>query len=248
MTDQLKPVLEVKNVSKFFGGVEALKQGSLKLFPGEVLAIVGANGAGKSTLIKIIAGVLNPDQGFVRIRGKTVEMDEHNVAFIRQKGVEVVYQDLAIVPNMSAPYNLFLGRIPRKFGFFVDEKKMLKKTEEVLAELNIETVQNLIGPISEMSGGQQQSIAIGRAIAWGKDIVILDEPTAALGPNETLEVERVIHEIRKRGTAIILISHNLDQVFRVADRLVVVHKGVTSREFLRSEVTIEELVKSITTG
>jgi len=248
MTDQLKPVLEVKNVSKFFGGVEALKQGSLKLFPGEVLAIVGANGAGKSTLIKIIAGVLNPDQGFVKIRGKHIGQDDHNVSFIRQQGVEVVYQDLAIVPNMSAPYNLFLGRIPRKFGIFVDEKKMLEKTEEVLAELNIETVQNLIRPISEMSGGQQQSIAIGRAIAWGKDIVILDEPTAALGPNETLEVERVIREIRKRGTAIILISHNLDQVFRVADRLVVVHKGVTSREFLRSEVTLEELVKSITTG
>ena len=248
MTDQLKPVLEVKNVSKFFGGVEALKQGSLKLFPGEVLAIVGANGAGKSTLIKIIAGVLNPDQGFVKIRGKNIGQDDHNVSFIRQQGVEVVYQDLAIVPNMSAPYNLFLGRIPRKFGIFVDEKKMLEKTEEVLAELNIETVQNLIRPISEMSGGQQQSIAIGRAIAWGKDIVILDEPTAALGPNETLEVERVIREIRKRGTAIILISHNLDQVFRVADRLVVVHKGITSREFLRSEVTLEELVKSITTG
>mgnify|MGYP001162335736 FL=1 len=248
MTDQLKPVLEVKNVSKFFGGVEALKQGSLKLFPGEVLAIVGANGAGKSTLIKIIAGVLNPDQGFVKIRGKNIGQDDHNVSFIRQQGVEVVYQDLAIVPNMSAPYNLFLGRIPRKFGIFVDEKKMLEKTKEVLSELNIETVQNLIRPISEMSGGQQQSIAIGRAIAWGKDIVILDEPTAALGPNETLEVERIIREIRKRGTAIILISHNLDQVFRVSDRLVVVHKGVTSREFLRSEVTLEELVKSITTG
>ena len=248
MTDQLKPVLEVKNVSKFFGGVEALKQGSLKLFPGEVLAIVGANGAGKSTLIKIIAGVLNPDQGFVKIRGKNIGQDDHNVSFIRQQGVEVVYQDLAIVPNMSAPYNLFLGRIPRKFGIFVDEKKMLEKTKEVLSELNIETVQNLIRPISEMSGGQQQSIAIGRAIAWGKDIVILDEPTAALGPNETLEVERIIREIRKRGTAIILISHNLDQVFRVADRLVVVHKGITSREFLRSEVTLEELVKSITTG
>ncbi|MFL2807671.1 MAG: ATP-binding cassette domain-containing protein [bacterium] len=248
MNNQRKPVLEVENIAKFFGGVEALKQGSLKLFPGEVLAIVGANGAGKSTLIKLIAGVLNPDQGFIRIRGKTVEMDDHNVSFIRQKGVEVVYQDLAIVPNMSAPYNLFLGRIPRKLGIFVDEKKMLEKTKEVLAELNIETVQNLNGPISEMSGGQQQSIAIGRAIAWGKDIVILDEPTAALGPNETLEVERVIQEIKKRGTAIILISHNLDQVFRVADRLVVVHKGITSREFLRSEVTLEELVKSITTG
>jgi D-xylose transport system ATP-binding protein len=125
---------------------------------------------------------------------------------------------------------------------------MRLKTEEVLAELNVETVQSLSRPISEMSGGQQQSIAIGRAIAWGKEIVILDEPTAALGPNETQEVERVILEIRKRGTATILISHNLDQVFRVADRLIVVHQGITSREFLRSEVTPDELVKAITTG
>jgi len=248
MNKQLQPVLEVENVSKAFGGVEALKKGSMKLFPGEVLAIVGANGAGKSTLIKIIAGVLNPDQGQMSIKGNPVARQDHHVGFIRQQGVEVVYQDLAIVPNMTAPYNLFLGRIPRKFGIFVDQKKMRLKTEEVLAELNVETVQSLSRPISEMSGGQQQSIAIGRAIAWGKEIVILDEPTAALGPNETQEVERVILEIRKRGTATILISHNLDQVFRVADRLIVVHQGITSREFLRSEVTPEELVKAITTG
>ena len=248
MNKQLQPVLEVENVSKAFGGVEALKKGSMKLFPGEVLAIVGANGAGKSTLIKIIAGVLNPDQGQMSIKGNTVARQDHHVGFIRQQGVEVVYQDLAIVPNMTAPYNLFLGRIPRKFGIFVDQKKMRLKTEEVLAELNVETVQSLSRPISEMSGGQQQSIAIGRAIAWGKEIVILDEPTAALGPNETQEVERVILEIRKRGTATILISHNLDQVFRVADRLIVVHQGITSREFLRSEVTPDELVKAITTG
>jgi ABC-type sugar transport system ATPase subunit len=248
MNKQLQSVLEVENVSKAFGGVEALKKGSMKLFPGEVLAIVGANGAGKSTLIKIIAGVLNPDQGQMSIKGNPVARQDHHVGFIRQQGVEVVYQDLAIVPNMTAPYNLFLGRIPRKFGIFVDQKKMRLKTEEVLAELNVETVQSLSRPISEMSGGQQQSIAIGRAIAWGKEIVILDEPTAALGPNETQEVERVILEIRKRGTATILISHNLDQVFRVADRLIVVHQGITSREFLRSEVTPDELVKAITTG
>jgi ABC-type sugar transport system ATPase subunit len=239
MNKQLQPVLEVENVSKAFGGVEALKKGSMKLFPGEVLAIVGANGAGKSTLIKIIAGVLNPDQGQMSIKGNPVARQDHHVGFIRQQGVEVVYQDLAIVPNMTAPYNLFLGRIPRKFGIFVDQKKMRLKTEEVLAELNVETVQSLSRPISEMSGGQQQSI---------KEIVILDEPTAALGPNETQEVERVILEIRKRGTATILISHNLDQVFRVADRLIVVHQGITSREFLRSEVTPDELVKAITTG
>ncbi len=248
MNSNSKPILEVNGVSKSFGGVEALREGSLNLFPGEVLAIVGANGAGKSTLIKIIAGVLTPDHGHISIRGTKITRQDHSVGFIRQMGVEVVYQDLAIVPNMTAPYNLFLGRIPKKFGIFVDEKQMQAKTREVLAELKVETVQSLKRPISEMSGGQQQSIAIGRAIAWGKDIVILDEPTAALGPNETQQVERVINEIRKRNTATILISHNLDQVFRLADRLVVVHQGNTSKEFLRNEVTIDELVKAITTG
>jgi D-xylose transport system ATP-binding protein len=199
-------------------------------------------------LIKIIAGVLTPDHGHISIRGTKITRQDHSVGFIRQMGVEVVYQDLAIVPNMTAPYNLFLGRIPKKFGIFVDEKQMQAKTREVLAELKVETVQSLKRPISEMSGGQQQSIAIGRAIAWGKEIVILDEPTAALGPNETQQVERVINEIRKRNTATILISHNLDQVFRLADRLVVVHQGNTSKEFSRNEVTIDELVKAITTG
>jgi D-xylose transport system ATP-binding protein len=248
MNSNSKPILEVNGVSKSFGGVEALREGSLNLFPGEVLAIVGANGAGKSTLIKIIAGVLTPDHGHISIRGTKITRQDHSVGFIRQMGVEVVYQDLAIVPNMTAPYNLFLGRIPKKFGIFVDEKQMQAKTREVLAELKVETVQSLKRPISEMSGGQQQSIAIGRAIAWGKEIVILDEPTAALGPNETQQVERVINEIRKRNTATILISHNLDQVFRLADRLVVVHQGNTSKEFSRNEVTIDELVKAITTG
>ncbi|MGB0610793.1 MAG: ATP-binding cassette domain-containing protein, partial [Verrucomicrobiales bacterium] len=201
MNSNSKPILEVNGVSKSFGGVEALREGSLNLFPGEVLAIVGANGAGKSTLIKIIAGVLTPDHGHISIRGTKITRQDHSVGFIRQMGVEVVYQDLAIVPNMTAPYNLFLGRIPKKFGIFVDEKQMQAKTREVLAELKVETVQSLKRPISEMSGGQQQSIAIGRAIAWGKEIVILDEPTAALGPNETQQVERVINEIRKRNTA-----------------------------------------------
>ena len=124
MNSPAKPILEVNSVSKAFGGVEALRDGSLKLSPGEVLAIVGANGAGKSTLIKIIAGVLTPDRGDISIKGKAIARQDHTVSFIRQMGVEVVYQDLAIVPNMTAPYNLFLGRVPRKFGIFVDEKKM----------------------------------------------------------------------------------------------------------------------------
>ena len=248
-TDSGAPLLQVESVSKTFGGVQALVSGSFELNRGEVVALIGANGAGKSTLIKIVAGAYKPDAGRVIIRGTPVEPNEHNVANMRARGIEVVYQDLALVPNMTAPYNLFLGRIPKKFGIFVDTKAMREKTREVLDELNVTTVQSLSRPISDMSGGQQQSIAIGRAIAWGKEIVILDEPTAALGPNETKEVERIVDEVRhSTGTAFILISHNLDQVRRLADRIIVIHHGVTSREFHKTEVTSERLVRAITLG
>lgn len=213
------------------------------------MAIIGANGAGKSTLIKVVAGAYKPNGGRILINGEPVERQHHTVAHMRERGIEVVYQDLALVPNMTAPYNLFLGRIPKKFGLFVDEKKMQAKTREILESLNVATVQSLSRPISEMSGGQQQSNAIGRAIAWGKEFVILDEPTAALGPNETAEVERIIGEVRsQRNTSFILISHNLDQVRRLADRIIVPHHGITSREFKRDEVTPDRLVKAITLG
>ncbi len=244
-----QPLLSVENVSKSFGGVEALRDGSFDLYRGEVLAIVGGNGAGKSTLIKVVAGAHVPDTGRIVINGKEVPRAEHSVSHMQDRGIEVVYQDLALVPNMTAPYNLYLGRIPRKWGIFVDERKMREKTREVLQQLNVTTVQDLSQPISSMSGGQQQSIAIGRAIAWGSDIVILDEPTAALGPNETAEVERLVEDVRdRRGTSFILISHNLDQVRRLADRIVVTHHGVTSREFKRDEITSDRLVKAITLG
>ena len=215
-----QPVLSVKNVSKSFGGVEALRDGSFDLFPGEVLAIVGSNGAGKSTLIKMLSGAYLPDKGKIMISGKEVSRQDHNVAFMQKSGI-----------------------------FFVDEKTMRKKTQEVLDKLNVKTVQDLTQPISSMSGGQQQSIAIGRAIAWGSKVVILDEPTAALGPNETAEVERLVEDVRdQQGTSFILISHNLDQVRRLADRIVVTHHGVTSKEFKRDEITSDRLVKAITLG
>lgn len=249
MTDTAPPLLEVENVSKSFGGVQALRDGSFDLQRGEVIAIVGANGAGKSTLIKVVAGAHVPDDGRIAIGGIEVPRAEHSVSHMRERGIEVVYQDLALVPNMTAPYNLFLGRVPLKWGIFVDERKMRDKTREVLDQLNVTTVQDLSQPISSMSGGQQQSIAIGRAIAWGKEIVILDEPTAALGPNETAEVERMVEDVRDRhGTSFILISHNLDQVRRLADRIIVTHHGVTSREFKRDEITSDRLVKAITLG
>ncbi|WP_299664544.1 ATP-binding cassette domain-containing protein [uncultured Ruegeria sp.] len=250
MNDQTaQPLLSVKHVSKSFGGVQALRDGSFDLHRGEVVAIVGGNGAGKSTLMKVVAGAHVPDGGQIIINGKEVSRAEHSVSHMQECGIEVVYQDLALVPNMTAPYNLFLGRIPRKWGIFVDERKMREKTREALAQLNVTTVQDLSQPISSMSGGQQQSIAIGRAIAWGSDIVILDEPTAALGPNETAEVERLVEDVRdKQGTSFLLVSHNLDQVRRLADRIVVTHHGVTSREFKRDEITSDRLVKAITLG
>ncbi|NND42792.1 MAG: sugar ABC transporter ATP-binding protein, partial [Silicimonas sp.] len=227
----------------------AMRDGSFDLKRGEVVAIVGGNGAGKSTLAKIVSGAHVPDSGRIAIKGVEVTRADHGVSHMQDCGIEVVYQDLALVPNMTAPYNLFLGRIPRKWGLFVDEKKMREKTRDVLEQLNVTTVQDLSQPISSMSGGQQQSIAIGRAIAWGSDIVILDEPTAALGPNETAEVERLVEDVRdQQGTSFILISHNLDQVRRLADRIVVTHHGVTSREFKRDEITSDRLVKAITLG
>ncbi|MDB0022204.1 ATP-binding cassette domain-containing protein, partial [Candidatus Pseudothioglobus singularis] len=165
------------------------------------------------------------------------------------KGVEVVYQDLALVPNMTAPYNLFLGRIPRKWRFFVDEKKMRDKTREILSQLNVTTIQDLSVPISSMSGGQQQIIAIGRAIAWGKEVVILDEPTAALGPNETEKVERVVNEVNSKfGTSFILVSHNIEQVKRLSSRIIVTHHGKTSSEFNTEEISAKKLVEAITLG
>ena len=249
MNTVAEPLLVVENVSKSFGGVQALRDGSFDLNRGEVVAIVGGNGAGKSTLAKIVSGAYVPDGGRVFIKGVEVTRGEHSVSHMQSRGVEVVYQDLALVPNMTAPYNLFLGRIPKKWGFFVDEKTMRIKTREVLKRLNVTTVQDLNQPISSMSGGQQQSIAIGRAIAWGSDIVILDEPTAALGPNETAEVERLVEDVRdQHGTSFILISHNLDQVRRLADRIVVTHHGKTSQEFKRDEITSDRLVKAITLG
>ena len=246
---QTVPILTVENVSKNFGGVQALRDGSFELNRGEVVAIVGGNGAGKSTLAKIISGAYVPDSGCIRINGDEVKRSDHSVSYMQTCGIEVVYQDLALVPNMTAPYNLFLGRIPTKWGIFVNEKKMREKTRDVLAQLNVTTVQDSSQPISSMSGGQQQSIAIGRAIAWGSEIVILDEPTAALGPNETSEVEKLIEDVRdKHGTSFILISHNLDQVRRLADRIIVTHHGITSQEFRRDEITSDRLVKAITLG
>lgn len=238
-----QPILSVRNVSKRFGGVQALIDASFNLYPSEVLAIVGANGAGKSTLMKIIAGVHAPDGGEIYVEGKSVHL---NVASVREHGIEMVYQDLGLVKNMDAPYNLFIGRIPKKWWFFVDDKAMEAKTKEVFEKLGITTVQNINTPVEGFSGGQQQALAIGRAVAWGRKVIILDEPTAALGVAETEQVINLILDLKRKGSSIIIISHNMDHVFRLADRILVIRNGRSVAEVNRTEITLDTLVKVIT--
>lgn len=239
-------VFSATNISKRFGGVIALNDVSFNLFKNEILAVVGANGAGKSTLMKIIAGALSPDTGTLVLNGKKIE--KFDVCSMRESGIEMVYQDLALVKNMNAPYNLFVGRLPTKFGIFVDKPKMEKKTIEVLEKLQVKTIQSLWVDTNSYSGGQQQAIAIGRAIAWGREIVILDEPTAALGVLETEQVMNTILELKKQGSSIILISHNLEHVYKLADRILVIRNGLKVREVGIDEITIDELITAITTG
>jgi ABC-type sugar transport system ATPase subunit len=246
MAKPAEPVIQATELRKYFGGVQALRSATFTLWPGEVLAVVGGNGAGKSTLLKILAGAQPPDGGELRVRGELV--GSHDVATSRQLGIEMVYQDLGLVPNMDPAYNLFLGRIPRKWGVFIDRKKMLERTREVLAELHISTVQDLRGPVDGMSGGQRQALAIGRAVTWGSGVVILDEPAAALGIAETEQVLKLIVDLKRRGAAILLVSHNLDHVFQVADRVLVMHQGRSVAEVPTKDISPSQLASVITTG
>ncbi|HVJ31982.1 MAG TPA: ATP-binding cassette domain-containing protein [Terriglobia bacterium] len=221
------PLLEVENISIHFGGVQALKDVSLSLYPGEVLALAGDNGAGKSTLIKIISGVYRPSSGTVRFNGEEVELREPQDA--RAQGIETIYQDLSLADNLDVGSNIFLGREPmrRILGLpVVDRPQMRKVAREVLAKLDIVVPERKLGgPVRVLSGGQRQAIAIGRALYWNARILIMDEPTAALGVPEQRKVMEVIKGLRAQGVAVILISHNLHDIFSVADRIVVLRRG-----------------------
>ncbi|MBV8912204.1 MAG: sugar ABC transporter ATP-binding protein [Acetobacteraceae bacterium] len=219
-------VLEVCDLEKRFGATMALDRVSLKLGEGEILALLGDNGAGKSTLIKILSGVLRPDAGEIRIDGKRVHISSPHHA--RELGIETVYQDLALFDNFNATGNFYAGREPAKpkwlgsFGW-VSDRLMARETEEILNRLQVNISRN--DEIGIMSGGQRQAVACARAIAFGNRIVILDEPTSALGARESGNVLRLIKEAPGNGVSVIVISHNLEHVMRVADRAVVLRQG-----------------------
>ena len=218
------PILELDHVRKLFGGIVAVEDFSLELFPGEIVALVGDNGAGKSTLVKIISGVHPPSAGTIRLSGEAITMADASSA--RARGVEVVYQDLALADQQPVYMNMFLGRElvtgPLRR---LDRKRMIAETQALVDELDVR-IPSARAIIRDLSGGQRQGVAIARATHWATKLVLLDEPTAALGVAETARVEEIIASLKARELAILMISHSLDQVFRLADRIVVLRRGV----------------------
>jgi simple sugar transport system ATP-binding protein len=242
------PLLQATSIRKHFGSVVALRDANLELVAGEVHAIVGDNGAGKSTFIKILSGVLQPDAGDILIGGRAVTINNPHIA--RELGIETVYQDLALAGHLDAASNLFLGRekmLPPPLGWmgFLDKRAMRRRTEEEMRHLKI-GIKSVEQPVLSLSGGQRQAVAVARAVAWGRRIVIMDEPTAALGVRESLMVLQLIREIRSRGIGIIMISHNLPEVFDVADRISVMRLGQTVASFTKSETSMEAIVTMMT--
>lgn len=224
MLDTLSaPVLELSNIRKAFGGVVAIEDFSLEVRAGEVVALVGDNGAGKSTLIKIISGVHAPSSGALRIDGQEISMS--NATKAREHGIEVVYQDLALVDQQPVYMNLFLGRELTKGPLsLLDRASMIAETERLVTELDVR-IPSAHATIRDLSGGQRQGIAIARATHWARKLVLLDEPTAALGVAETAKVEKTIAALKSRNIGVLIISHSLDQVFRLSDRICVLRRG-----------------------
>ncbi|MHA7883235.1 ATP-binding cassette domain-containing protein [Nitratireductor rhodophyticola] len=217
------PVLELKNIHKAFGGVVAIQDFSLDLKAGEIVALVGDNGAGKSTLIKIISGVHAPTSGTIRLDGEAVSFSDASMA--RSSGIEVVYQDLALADLQPVYMNLFLGRekVRKPFGM-LDRRAMMQETQALVDELDVR-IPSASAMIRDLSGGQRQGVAIARATHWATKLILLDEPTAALGVAETAKVEEIVQSLKARNLATLIISHSLDQVFRLSDRICVLRRG-----------------------
>jgi simple sugar transport system ATP-binding protein len=243
------PLLEVRNLSRHFGAVRALDDCSLVVHPGEVVALAGDNGAGKTTMIKAISGVYPPTSGEILIDGKPVTFSSPQEA--RELGIETIYQDLALADNLTIGANIFLGREPMRkaFGFLpvIDRKAMAKAAGETMALLDFH-VKRLDAPVSNFSGGQRQAVAIGRAVYWNAKILIMDEPTAALGVPEQRKVISLIKSLKAQGRGVIFISHNLQDIFAVSDRIVVLRRGVVAGERLITETTHDEVVKLMIGG
>ena len=260
------PLLETKSVSKSFGAVQALTRVDFNVYPGEVIALVGDNGAGKSTLIKGIAGIYGFDEGEVQFEGRKVTI--HSPRDAAGLGIEVVYQDLALADNLDVVANMFLGRewtnkraATLGAGYTVNgwsrvfanllpmsEIEMEKRAVSTLNELAVTTLRSVRLPVAALSGGQRQSVAIAKAVLWNSKVVILDEPTAALGVAQTRQVLNLVRRLAEKNLGVVIISHNLHDIFEVADRIAVLRLGHMVKTFERAKTDQQEVVHAITAG
>jgi simple sugar transport system ATP-binding protein len=243
-----EPLLEARGIVKSFGRVRALRGADFDVFPGEVAALVGDNGAGKSTLVKVLSGIHHADAGEIRFAGERVTVPSPEAA--RELGIETVYQDLALAPDLDPAANLYLGRERVRSGplgwlGFLDKKSMRRGTDEAFASLGV-GLQNTDAPTATLSGGQRQGVAVSRAVTWASRVVFMDEPTAALGVVQTRKVLDLIRRVRDSGLSVVLISHNMPEVFDVADRIHVLRLGKRVASFSAAEVSMEDVVGAMT--
>lgn len=240
------PLLQLKGVSKHFGAVQALSNVDFNARSGEVMALVGDNGAGKSTLIKGIAGIYPFDGGELYYDGKRVTI--HSPRDCANLGIEIVYQDLALADNLDVVANMFLGRERTKSFWRLNEASMEQSCLETLDSLSVTTIRSVRQAVAGLSGGQRQAIAVAKAVMWNSRLVILDEPTAALGVAQTRQVLDLVRRLAGKGLAVVLISHNLHDIFEVADRITVLRLGKKVAELKAEETSQQQVVHAITAG
>ena len=240
------PLLECRGVSKAFGAVQALSGVDFEVRKGEVMALVGDNGAGKSTLIKGIVGIYPFDEGEVRVGGEHVHV--HGPRDAARLGIELVYQDLALADNLDVVANMFLGRERTRTAVVLDESSMERSARETLDSLSVTTLRSVRQRVAGLSGGQRQSVAVAKAVMWESKLVILDEPTAALGVAQTRQVLNLVRRLAERDLGVVIVSHNLHDVFECADRITVLRLGQRVAQFETSQTNQQEVVHAITAG
>jgi D-xylose transport system ATP-binding protein len=240
------PVIELRGVTKRFGAVQALYQVDFRVAAGEVMALVGDNGAGKSVTIKCIAGIHPIDGGEILFEGKPVHV--HGPKDAARLGIEIVYQDLALADNLDVVQNMFLGREKLDSLHRLDEVHMEREASATLSDLSVTTIRSVRQTVASLSGGQRQSIAVAKAVMWNSKLVILDEPTAALGVAQTRQVLDLVKRLGQQGLAVVIVSHNMHDVFEVADRITVLRLGQNVAEFDAKSATQQQVVEAITAG
>src|SRR6266513_1259675 len=240
------PTLAVRGMTKTFGSVQALADVDFEVRDGEVMALVGDNGAGKSTLVKCVAGINTPDSGEILFDGKPVHVSSPKDA--AGLGIEIVYQDLALCDNLDVVQNMYLGREERDWLWRLKEPLMEQRTAETLQSLSVTTIRSIRQPVASLSGGQRQSVAVAKAVQWNSRVVILDEPTAALGVAQTAQVLALVKRLGEQGLGVVIISHNLHDVFETANRITVLRLGRNVGVYERDKTTQDEVVHAITAG